>query len=285
VATAKASTDDRSDKERRSVDDMHKAEISILKEEIEKYKRERIEMKRYIDQIDHKLSVTLAEKLRIQNQGNSLKKLNNHLGSEGDRLQRESASLREVIALRDEHIYVLENEKDGLQDAIKALRADSQREQQKLKGEIDFLRADNERLRTNIFRNESDLNPLRSEEYYIQLLEGLKGDVEGWIAGHAQRTPSQMLTISNEVIVLDILMSLGRAGENSGNFLIKNKSLQKEYCDVRTRITLIRHFVCLFLFDQILNPLAPGLPASISDSLAWMEEDMISQGVHLSEVF
>lgn len=264
---------------------MYKTEISSLKEEIRKHEQENSNLKHVIEDIGKKLSAAVDEQLKIKKQALLLEKFNNHLTSEGDRLNRENSSLRGIITVKDEHISILENEKEELREDIRTLRADSQREQQKLKGEIDFLRADNERLRTNIFKSESDLNPLKGEEYYIQRLEELKGDVEGWIASHAKRSPTQSLSVSNEVIVLDILMSLGRAGENSGNFLIKNKFLQKEYYDVRTRIPLIRHFVFLFLFDQIFNPLAPGLPPSLSESLVWMEEDMILQGVHLSESF
>jgi len=101
--------------------------------------------------------------------------------------------------------------------------------------------------------------------------------MEGWIAGHAKRTSMRTLPASNEATVLDILMSLGGAGESSCKFLIKNCLLQKEYYEIRSRIILVRHIVALFLFDQIFNPLAPGLPAILADALGRMEGDMIAQ--------
>lgn len=233
-----------------------------------------------IERLNSNLSATNDEKKMAQSQYHSLQKSNNDLSLQRDHQRKENSRLYGIIAGNDERILGLEKEQERLHNVIETLRVDHQREQQKLKGDIEFERTDNERLRTSIFKNESDLSALQSEDYYIQLFEELKGDVEGWIASHAKRTSTRTLPASTEAAVLDILMRLGGAGESSANFLIKNRLLQKEYYDVRSRIILIRHIVALFLFDQIFNPLAPGLPALLTYALGWMERDMIAQGLH-----
>ena len=130
-----------------------------------------------------------------------------------------------------------------------------------------------------IFKNESDLTSIRSEEYYIQSFEELKADLEMWIAGYTKANVSQGVSAANETCILGTLESLGARGRASSAFLTMNQSIRLWFKDIRLRIPLIRHFVAIFLFDQIFDPFAVGLSPELTDTLSWMDADLMSQGL------
>jgi hypothetical protein len=155
-----------------------------------------------------------------------------------------------------------------------------QTEKQLLKEENDHLRKDNGQLRTYIVDMESGKGPLHDEEYYIQGFEELRGAIESWIAKHSKANSGQALSEQAQVEVSGILAKLGDQGALSSKFLnAERHDIRSLYGNRRSCIALIRHVVALFLFTEVFEPFAFGLPQSFSDELKWMKRDIFSRGI------
>ena len=147
-----------------------------------------------------------------------------------------------------------------------------------LKEEVEFLRLDNERLRTYIATRESDLNPVHPENFYVQSFQALKGEIEMWIAKQAKANLTTPLLYEDEAKLLETLATLGFYSRASSEIL-RTQNLRKTWCtNAGLRIQLIRHIVAVFLFDQIFTSFAIGLSPELSEVLAWIDNRILSQG-------
>lgn len=163
---------------------------------------------------------------------------------------------------------------------VQIQNACSQTEKQLLKDENAHLRKDNGQLRTYIVDMEKGRGPLHDEEYYIQRFEELRGGIESWIAKHAKANSRQALSEQAQVEVLGILAKLGPYGAISSRFLnAESHDIQSLYGNRRSCIALIRHVVALFLFTEVFEQFAFGLPSSFSDELKWMKLDIFTRGI------
>jgi len=218
------------------------------------------------EKLTNSLKAKTEDNAKLRDQNGLLERNKGHLSRELDKEVLETKRLRGIIESQEQRINSLKGE------------------QERLKSDIEVVQAHNERLRTHIFRNESDLNPNRSEDFYIQNFEGLKGEVENWIAKHAKASLrlSPTLSAENETEVLNVLGILGIAGKESSKVLGETDALRKQYRDLRSRIILIRHIVAVFLFDQIFHPMMAGLVPCLDEALIWMEKDILSQGITMT---
>jgi hypothetical protein len=144
------------------------------------------------------------------------------------------------------------------------------------------LAADNEGLRSDIFKIGSTVNPLHDEDFYVRSFESLKADVEMWVAKQAKDNATEVLSIGDEQRLLQHLAGLGPAGIDSSHFLAINQLTGGWYNTKRSRIPLLRHLFAVFLLDKILAPFAAGAHLSFSKALIWIENDIISRGFCLS---
>lgn len=255
------------------------ANCAILRKDVEKLKKQNDELNKKPKPNEDRMPSLrkTVEKLQLErtslfNANETLKEQHQYLKTEHE--SQKGIHAREQGRIKDElkHEKEVKNE---CQTQINILLE----EQQRLKSENAMLRTDNEQLRTYIVKMEpNDLKPLRDEEYYIQGIEELKSDVEMWSARHGKANVSHTLSKSSEVKLFELLEKLGEPGRGSSQFLQKHQATQIWYSNARTRIPLIRHVVALFLFRQVLEPFAVGLPPALSDALVWIDEDVMSHG-------
>ena len=153
------------------------------------------------------------------------------------------------------------------QMSLKSLRAD-----------LLALRSDNDELRKYIAQKEAEQqHSLRNEQYYIQQFEELKSIMEMWTVKHSKSSAGNDLSQSTEIEVLKLLASFGKSGKTSAEFLTQNQHLfQRLYANIRSRIPLLRHIAAVFLFDQVFEPFAAGLPSSLSQELGSL---LVSHGL------
>ena len=76
------------------------------------------------------------------------------------------------------------------------------------------LRHDNDEIRSYVLRMESDLQPVRDEDYYIQLFEEIKSEVEMWSAKHGKSNAGATLSQEQEDQLLDTTRSFRKFRES-----------------------------------------------------------------------
>lgn len=146
-----------------------------------------------------------------------------------------------------------------------------QAEIESYRSHVEYISADNEQLRSYIFRMENDWNPVHDEEYYIQRFREIKTDIEMWVASYAGKGLGK-LSDTSEARLLQILTRFGV------EFLNANLETRILYKEPRLRIPFIRHIIAAFLFHQVFRPFAFGLPPEISHALEYIQADIISHG-------
>lgn len=164
---------------------------------------------------------------------------------------------------------------------LEGLHAIAQQDKQRFKNENRLLRIDNEKLRAEIVTMGKIQGPAKGEEYYIKRFDELKSDIESWAAKHSKLHRNEELSQVSEVELLKSLSELGRCGTMSCQSLkSKTYPIRKLYDYGPTRIGLIRHVVAVFLFDQVFEQFAPGVPQTFSHGLRRIEDDIILHGFH-----
>lgn len=196
-------------------------------------------------------------------------------------LERQIASLSKQKEEVQEHRDNLLQELHVLQTSLDMLSADNESTQnhnKALKKEVEFLRLDNEKLRTYIATRESDLNPIHTENFYVQSFQALKGEIEMWIAKQSKVNPTTPLLDEDEAKLLETLATLG-CYSTAPSEISRLRHVAKTWC-TRTwsRIQLIRHIVAVFLFDQIFSSFAVGLSPELSEVPAWIDNHILSHG-------
>lgn len=217
----------------------------------------------------------LGESLKtLERKNDHLERRIVQLNDDIDRVRQENGSLIGIRNKLSEELNGVRAVNVSQNKDINALQEENQRQ----KKEIQFLRTDNDSLRTVIFRNENDLSLLNSEEHYIQTFEELRGDLERWVARASKVGGEIPLPQIAEMGVLGMLETLGPKAKASAEFLRANQTIRVWYKHIGARIDLVRHLVGVFLFDQIFEPFAVGLPSELRDALLWIDNDLISHG-------
>jgi hypothetical protein len=208
------------------------------------------------------------------------------------RLQRTKTDfeteLEQQIAALSKQKNEVQEERDNLLQEQHALKTSldvlskaneaTQMHNRELKEEVEFLRLDNEKLRTYIATRESDLNPVHPENFYVQSYQALKGEIEMWIAKQAKVNLTTPLLYEDEAKLLETLATLGFYSRASSEIL-RLQNLGKTWCtNAGLRIQLLRHIVAVFLFDQIFSSFAIGLSPELSEVLTWIDNRILSQG-------
>ena len=257
----------------------------ILQKDVEKLKKQNDELSKKLKPTEDRVSSFRKVNERLRTENNSLFRTNESLTEQYNGLRKEhekqrASNLREQQQLNEKFNHE-RDVKDECQKQINILLD----EQKRLRNENAELRTDNEQLRTHIVKMEpKDLKPLRDEDYYIQGFEELKSEVEMWSARHAKANVSQPLSAPSGTKLFECLDMLGESGRGSSQFLQKHHATQVWYSNPRTRIPLIRHIIGLFLFRHVLEPFAAGLPPALSEALVWIDDDVMSHGLHLQRI-
>jgi chromosome segregation ATPase len=252
--------------------------------------------------IMEQLRVAKTETNSVQQEMKHLAEKNRSLTNEYDNYKAENASpLKEKLALIDQ----LENvkaERNSAQKEVENLTqkhlADQQKinrlddvitncydlnqalenEVTKLKAQIVGLRHDNDEIRSYILKMERELPPV-VDDYYIQLFEEIKSEVEIWSAKHGKSNAGATLSQEHEDQLLDIIARLGNSGIASVDFLRANpQSFRTWYSNARSRIQLVRHVIASFLYDKIFEPFAAGLPSQLWQALVGITGYVIEDG-------
>jgi DNA repair exonuclease SbcCD ATPase subunit len=143
---------------------------------------------------------------------------------------------------------------------------------------IDALRADNEQMRSHIYRNDRAVGPIRGEEYYHQSFKDLSGEFENWAVKNS-RLETPPLSKSNEASLLSIIRELPMDGKATAELLGSNQVLREWHAEVRSRMVLVRHIVSLFMFNNIFEPLVFALPPDALATFQGMEKNIWSKGI------
>lgn len=196
-----------------------------------------------------------------------------------ERAQLQTQLERHVIQHQTDQTEISHLKDEG--EKLDALNNGLEAEVERLKAKIVGLRFDNEDLRRYIVKMENDIQPLQDEEYYIQMFDELKSEVENWVAKQGKSNAGPALSPSDEGRLFQIISDLGSSGRKSVEFLSQNNFCTVWYANTRSRIQLLRHIVAIFLFEKIFKPFAAGLPTKFSEALVWIGDDVISRGSFL----
>ena len=271
------------------------------------YKDNLKEKKEELSKVNQQLAILEKKHSSLEKEKNTLDSTNKTLVIENEgykerniKLNGEKTVLREKIRLLKVEIADLDEHNCGLQERHRAdvEQVHAQRKTcdnltcrnqaleelvQKLRGEIAGLRYDNDEIRSYIVQNETDLKPVKDEEFYIQTFEEIKAEVEMWVAKQAKSHAAQMLPQSNEAKLFETLSTWGETGSRSVQFLAPKHYCGVWYSIMRSRIQLIRHLISIFLFDKIFQPFAAGLPDEFSRALVWIGHDTLSHRISLGK--
>ena len=268
---------------------MHEKTISDKEKTITGLRKERDTLDKSNTDLVKEISLLTEKNRTLTKENDSYKTRNTSLIGEKrnltDQLHKmraeKNSALQEVQNLKQ--IRNADEKKiNNLDDVIKNLRELNlglEKEVAKLNAQMVGLRHDNDEIRSYIIKMESDLLPVRDEEYYIQLFEGIKSEVEMWSAKHGKSNAGATLSQEHEDRLFDAIANLGNSGTASVNFLRANpRFFRAWYSNARSLIQLIRHVIAVFLYDKIFEPFAAGLPTEFSKSLVWIGNDVIQHG-------
>ena len=189
-------------------------------------------------------------------------------------IQKDVENLRQKRLADQQKINHLDDVIKNYCDLNQAL----ENEVKNLKAQIVGLRHDNDEIRSYILKMEHELLPV-VDDYYIQLFEEIKFEVEIWSAKHGKSNAGATLSQEHEDQLLDIMVHLGNSGIASVSFLRANpRFLRTWYSNARSLIQFVRHVIASFLYDKIFEPFAAGLPTQFSQALDWIRSYVIEDG-------
>ena len=279
----------------RTLDEEHQRKIRQLEEanEVNKHARSqeyKKELQKWVDannasQRQYEILQTENQRLEINNQ---------NLYKEQVRLKNAYAVLNDQQGLSEAEINSLEdqskrqkNKIDSLSEALITAQTDMESLSQDLDKAIEdrmFHRNDAEKLRAHIAKAEIQQSPLRDEDFYVQNFGEIKTEIENWVARNAKANATQSLSDRQEASLLQCLAELGEHGQRASEYLRANNRIQIWYSTPRWRIPMARHIVAAFIFAYVFHPFVVGLPASSSEVLEWIDQDIMSQGSPLEKI-
>lgn len=190
-------------------------------------------------------------------------------------LERHNDSLTQQRARLTDQVRRLETQNDEKDDRINILLT----EIENARVEVASLREDNELIRSQIYRADRAVGPIRGEEFYIQSFQELSGEFENWAVRNTRAGKQQVLIKADETSLLALIKELSVDGKATMQFLGSKNILREWYSGVRTRIVLVRHIVALFLYSQVFEPIVFGLPPDAAKVLHAIENNIFSQGL------
>jgi hypothetical protein len=204
---------------------------------------------------------------RLQHSLRELESENRHLRSERGYIHQVYASAKEeTAAIRRD-----------FQDHIEKTRFS----RQKLEEKCELIQKDNESLREYITSMSKAQEPIRGEEFYVQLFEELRGHIQSWMAKNSKLNAKETL---EETVPSEVSGFLEKCGAH-GVFTAQRfgGEIRELWTDRKTRVPLLRHVVALFLFETVFDRFAFGHDRAASEYLKWIEGDLFRQGtIHIS---
>jgi hypothetical protein len=151
------------------------------------------------------------------------------------------------------------------------------------KTQIKAMEHDNEQLRGYIATMRSAQDPICDEDHYVRGFEGLRRNIDSWVAKQYKLNSKQALRDSCAYEIVELISRLGEHGAKAGNTLQGGKySIRSLYRERRTRIPLIRHIIAIHLFHEIFYPFAFGLPAESDHYSKSLEQGILHESrIHL----
>ena len=147
------------------------------------------------------------------------------------------------------------------------------------------LRQDNTVLRNRIatYAQSTD-GVIRAENHYIEQLHQIEYTISEWVVKQVRGNikvemergylPVSVTTLMDEIIPR--VEGLGTHGRTSARALAR--SFQAYFGDRKSRITLIRHIISLYLFHEVLDKFTFGFEQLMSDFLQKLEDHICYQG-------
>ena len=147
---------------------------------------------------------------------------------------------------------------------------------QKLEEKCDLIQKDNETLREYITSMSKAQQPIRGEDYYIQLFEELRGHIQSWMAKNSKLNAKETLAEGVETEVVGFLDKCGAHGVVSAKRF--GGEIRGLWTNRRTRVPLLRHIVGVFLYETVFDRFAFGHDRAASEYMKWIEGDLFRQG-------
>lgn len=128
----------------------------------------------------------------------------------------------------------------------------------------------------------TNLNPKYTESYYSDRFNEINNDIEKWVVGQVDNTPSGTLlkVYTKEKTRYTLLVSKVKAlDENAGKVLeILKPQVLSDPENRRRYIALSRHVIAVFLYSQIFRLFMFGLDRRESDGLNRVEHEICTNG-------
>ena len=290
--------------------------LQSLKNEIKRLKEKNVSLKADIKSVNDEFIKVNSENWKLKEENSKFKaqneidvnKVRNKLQKAQEKSQREIKQKEEewktkLATEREKSKSELqtektrfEREKTSLSSQLEASQAkyntlsttydvairNSQREIKIRDSEVTRVKEDNQSLRRYIDRMSNAQEPIRGEEKYTQRFEDLNNKITLWVLKQSKLNADVTLHDGNlRSSVLTKLESFGVCGRHAATSI--RSSLAQLYASKKTRASLIRHILALFLFDRVFYPFAfalkfPDASAQASDYMKSIENDLFEQG-------
>jgi hypothetical protein len=199
-----------------------------------------------------------------------LKQALREVESENNHLRNERGYIHHVYIAAKEESAAIRND---FQDHIEKTRFS----RQKLEEKCDLIQKDNETLREYITSMSKAQEPIRGEDFYVQLFEELRGHIQSWMAKNSKLNAKETLAEGVQSEVVGFLDKCGAHGVITAKRF--GGQVRELWTNRRTRVPLLRHIVALFLFEMVFDRFAFGHDRAASEYLKWIEGDLFRQGI------
>lgn len=198
-----------------------------------------------------------------------LKQALREVESENNHFRNERAYFQHVYTAAKEESAAIRRD---FQDHIEKSRFS----RQKLEEKCELIRKDNEVLREYITSMSKAQQPIRGEDYYIQLFEELRGAIQSWMAKNSKLNAKEILPEGVGTEVTGLLEKCGVHGVVSAKKL--GGEIRELWANRTTRVPLLRHIAAVFLFETVFDRFAFGHDRAASEYMKWIEGDLFRQG-------
>jgi chromosome segregation ATPase len=157
---------------------------------------------------------------------------------------------------------------------------DAQKHHDRRVAKCDLLAKDNEELRRQIAQLSNAQDSIHEEEFYIREFDKMGMEINSWVAKETSNMSKESLSSSSKERILSFIKQYGMHGSVSAiKSLVSANSIWNS--NRRDRITLIRHILAIFLFDNVFDRFSFGLEREMSEYFKRIEKDIWDKGSYI----